>query len=86
MQELLIHRVEPIYPEDARKAKIKGVVALDVVIGTDGNVTEVRPHSGPDELTSAAVDAVKWWRFKPYVINGQPVEVKTTLAMDFRGN
>jgi protein TonB len=86
MQELLIHRVDPIYPEGARKAKIKGVVALDVVIGTDGNVTEVRPLSGPDELTSAAVDAVKWWRFKPYVINGQPVEVKTTLAMDFRGN
>jgi len=86
MQELLIHRVEPIYPEGARKAKIKGVVALDVAIGTDGNVIEVRPLSGPDELTSAAVDAVKWWRFKPYVINGQPVGVKTTLAMDFRGN
>ena len=86
MQELLIHRVEPIYPEGARKAKIKGVVALDVAIGTDGNVIEVRPTSGPDELTSAAVDAVKWWRFKPYVVNGQPVGVKTTLAMDFRGN
>jgi protein TonB len=86
MQELLIHRVEPIYPEGARKAKIKGVVALDVAIGTDGNVIEVRPISGPDELTSAAVDAVKWWRFKPYVINGRPVGVKTTLAMDFRGN
>jgi TonB family protein len=86
MQELLIHRVEPIYPEGARKAKIIGVVALDVAIGTDGNVIEVRPISGPDELTSAAVDAVKWWRFKPYLINGQPVGVKTTLAMDFRGN
>jgi TonB family protein len=86
MQELLIHRVEPIYPEGARKAKIKGVVALDVAIGADGNVIAVHPTSGPDELTSAAVDAVKWWRFQPYVINGQPVGVKTTLAMDFRGN
>lgn len=86
MQELLIHRVEPIYPEGARKAKIKGVVALDVAIGTDGNVIAVHPISGPDELASAAVDAVKWWRFKPYVINGQPVGVKTTLAMDFQGN
>jgi len=86
MQELLIHRVEPIYPEGARKAKIKGIVALDVAIGTDGNVIAVHPISGPDELTSAAVDAVKWWRFKPYVINGQPVGVKTTLAMEFRGN
>ena len=86
MQELLIHRVEPIYPEGARKSKTKGVVALDVAIGTDGNVTAVYPVSGPDELTSAAVDAVKWWRFKPYVVNGQPVGVKTTLAVDFRGN
>ena len=86
MQALLIHRVEPIYPEGARKANIKGVVALDVAIGTDGNVIDVRPLSGPDELTSAAVDAVKWWRFKPYLINGEPVGVKTTLAIDFRGN
>jgi len=86
MQGLLIHRVEPIYPEGARKAKIKGAVALNVAIGTDGNVIDVRPISGPDELTSAAVDAVKWWRFKPYVINGEPIAVKTTLAVDFRGN
>ena len=86
MQGLLIHRVEPIYPEGARKAKIKGAVALNVAIGTDGNVIDVRPISGPDELTSAAVDAVKWWRFKPYVVNGEPIAVKTTLAVDFRGN
>ncbi len=86
LQGLLIHKVEPIYPEGARKANINGVVALDVAIGTDGNVIDVRPVSGPDELTSAAVDAVKWWRFRPYAINGQPVTVKTTLAVDFRGN
>lgn len=86
MQGLLIHKVEPIYPEGARKANISGVVALDVAIGTNGSVIDVRPVSGPDELTSAAVDAVKWWRFKPYAINGQPVAVKTTLAVDFRGN
>ena len=86
MQGLLIHRVEPIYPEGARKAKIKGAVALNVAIGTDGNVIDVRPISAPHELTSAAVDAVKWWRFKPYVINGEPIAVKTTLAVDFRGN
>ncbi len=86
MQGLLIHRVEPIYPEGARKANIKGVVALNVAIGTDGNVIAVRPISGPDELTSAAVDAVKWWRFKPYVVNGAPIVVETTLAVDFRGN
>jgi TonB family protein len=86
MQGLLIHKVDAIYPEDARKANIKGVVTLNIAIGTDGNVLEVRPISGPDELTSAAVDAVKWWRFKPYLVNGQPAGVKTTLAVDFRGN
>lgn len=86
MQGLLIHRVDPLYPEGARKANIKGVVTLEVAIGTDGNVIDVRPVSGPDELTSAAVDAVKWWRFKPYMINGGPLGVKTTLAIDFPGN
>jgi len=86
VEGLLIHKVDPIYPEGARKANIKGVVALDVAIGTDGNVIDVRSLGGPDELAAAAVEAVKWWRFKPYLINGQPVRVKTTLAVDFRGN
>jgi TonB family protein len=86
MQGHVIHRIEPIYPEAARQANIQGVVALDVVVGPDGTVVDVRPISGPDELTSAAVDAVKWWRFRPYLLNGQPVRVKTRLAVDFRGN
>jgi protein TonB len=86
MQGHVIHKIEPIYPEAARQANIQGVVALDVVVGPDGTVVDVRPISGPDELTSAAVDAVKWWRFRPYLLNGQPVRVKTTLAVDFRGN
>jgi TonB family protein len=86
MQGHIIHKSEPIYPESARRANIQGVVALDVLIGADGTVVNVRAISGPDELTPAAVDAVKWWRFRPYVLNGQPVRVKTTLAVDFRGN
>jgi len=84
MEALVIHKVEPIYPEAARQANIQGVVVLDVVIAPDGTVADVRPISGPDELTSAAVDAVKWWRFQPYLANGQPAPVKTTLAVDFR--
>jgi TonB family protein len=86
MQGRLIHKIEPIYPEAARRAKIQGVVELDVLIGSDGNVVDVRAISGPDELTSAAVDAVKWWRFQPYLVKGQAAQVKTTLAVDFRGN
>jgi protein TonB len=86
MEKLATHKIQPMYPEAARRAKVQGVVILDAVIGSDGAVLEVRPISGPDELTPAAVDAVKWWRFQPYVVNGQAVQVKTTLAVDFRGN
>jgi TonB family protein len=86
MEGLVTHKVEPIYPEAARQANLQGVVVLAAVIGPDGTVVEVRPISGPDELTPAAVDAVKWWRFQPYLVNGQAVQVKTTLAVDFRRN
>jgi len=86
MERRLTHKIEPIYPEAARLANIQGVVVLDMTIGSDGTVLDVRPVSGPDELTTPAVDAVKWWRFQPYLINGRAVPVKTTLAVDFRGN
>jgi TonB family protein len=86
MQGLLTHKIDPIYPEAARLAKVQGVVVLDAVIGADGTVVDLRAISGPDELTSAALDAVKWWRFQPYLINGQAVQVKTRFAVDFRQN
>jgi TonB family protein len=86
MQGLLTHKIEPIYPEAARLAKVQGIVVLDAVIGADGTVIDLRAVSGPDELTPAALDAVKWWRFQPYLINGQAVQVKTRLAVDFRPN
>ena len=86
MEKLAIHKIDPIYPGAARQANIQGAVVLDLTIGTDGTVLDVHPISGPDELTRAAVDAVKWWRFEPYLVNGQAVPVKTTLAVDFGGN
>jgi TonB family protein len=86
MQKLLTHKIEPIYPEGARQANVQGIVILEAVIGTDGTVVDVHAVSGPDELTPAALDAVKWWRFEPYLVNGQPVQVKTRLAVDFRAN
>jgi TonB family protein len=86
MEGLVTHKVEPIYPEAARQANIQGIVVLDALIGPDGSVVDVRLISGPDELSPAAVDAVKWWRFQPYLVNGQAVQVKTRLAVDFRGN
>jgi TonB family protein len=86
MERLLIHKIEPIYPDAARQANLQGIVILDTVIGSDGTVVDVHAISGPDELTPAAVDAVKWWRFQPYQANGQAVEVETKLAVEFRGN
>jgi protein TonB len=86
MERLATHKIEPIYPEAARQANIQGAVVLNLIIGTDGTVLDVHPISGPEELTPAAVEAVKWWRFQPYLVNGQAVQVKTTLAVDFRGN
>ena len=86
MERLVTHKIQPIYPEGARQLNIQGVVVLEALIGPDGTVIDVRPISGPEELTAAAVDAVKWWRFQPYRTNGQAVEVETRLAVEFRGN
>jgi len=83
MEKLLTHRVEPEYPEAARAQKLEGIVVLRVVIGRDGTVVSLVPLSGPDVLTHAAMDALRWWRFQPYQINGQPVTVETELAVEF---
>ena len=86
MERLLTHKVDPIYPEAARRAKVQGVVVLDATIGPDGTVVDVHAIRGPDELAHAALDAVKWWRFQPYRANGQAMEVETSLAVEFRAN
>lgn len=84
MERLLIHKVEPVYPEAARKANLQGVVALDAVIASDGTVVNLHPVSGPDGLISAAMDAARWWRFRPYRVRGEPAAVETTLSVEFR--
>ena len=72
------------YPEAARQAKLESVVVLNIVVGRDGSVANMHPVSGPDVLTRAAMDALRWWRFEPYRINGEPVAVETTFAVEFR--
>jgi TonB family protein len=83
MQRLIIHKVEPIYPEGLRKANVHGVVVLAVLIGRDGTVVKLHPISGPEALDSTAIEAVRWWRFHPYRINGKAVDVETTLTVEF---
>jgi len=73
----------PIYPPDARKAGISGMVVLQAAIGADGLVKNIAVVSGPSALQQAAIDAVKTWRYRPYLLNGQAVEVKTTVNVIF---
>jgi periplasmic protein TonB len=82
-QGLLVHQVTPQYPSMAKQARVQGSVLLRAVIGKDGKVENVQPESGNPLLTSAAVNAVKQWRYKPYVLDGNPVEVETTVTVNF---
>jgi len=81
---LLIHRVQPIYPDSAKQSKIEGVVVVDAIIDECGHVVEVNPISGPTELIPAAITAVKQWEYRPYNSSGQPVAVETQLRINFR--
>jgi TonB family protein len=84
MEKLVTHRVDPDYPLEARQAKLQGVIELDVVVGRDGSVVDVRARNGPAVLAQAAMDAMRWWRFEPYRIDGKAVVVQTTVAVEFK--
>jgi periplasmic protein TonB len=79
----LIHDVPPQYPAEAGRERIEGAVVLMAVIGKDGSVRDVRVESGLPVLAQAAIDAVKQWRYKPYMINGEPVEVDSRITINF---
>ena len=81
---MLISEVTPVYPPDAIAAQIQGVVVLEAVIGFDGAVNEVRVISGHALLQQSAVDAVSQWRYKPTYLNEVPVEVVTTVTVNFK--
>lgn len=84
MGQRIIHRADPIYPSEALRQKIEGEVMLETFIAEDGTVKDVHAVSGPDLLRPAAVDAVKWWRFEPYEVNGHATPVHTLIEVDFR--
>lgn len=79
----LTDKVAPVYPDVAKLARVSGTVTLHVVVGTDGVVQRVEFISGPQLLLASAMDAVKQWRYKPTLLNGQPVEVDTTVVLVF---
>lgn len=79
----LLHKVEPEYPQEAKAAQLQGDVVLQGVISKEGDVAELRAVSGQPLLVKGAIDAVKQWRYKPYLLNGHPVEVETTIIVRF---
>jgi TonB family protein len=79
----LVERKDPVYPAEAKKRGIEGVVHLAVTIGKDGHVTGVKLINGPDPLIQAAIDAVKQWVYEPTLFNGIPVEIETVVDVGF---
>jgi protein TonB len=82
-QGLLVHQVKPNYPPLARQARIQGTVVLQALISKDGSIENLHLISGHPMLAPAAIDAVKQWKYKPYFLNGEPVEVETTINVNF---
>jgi TonB family protein len=79
----LIHQVSPVYPKKAKKQHIEGTVLLHATITKDGAIGKLEYVSGPPELMNSAMDAVKKWRYKPTMVNGEPVEVDTKISVVF---
>jgi protein TonB len=83
MQSVLVKRVNPEYPSEARKGRIQGTVVMHAIISKAGDIATLDLVSGDPMLTPAAIDAVKQWKYKPYLLNGKAVEVDTQIAVNF---
>jgi TonB family protein len=77
----ILSKVPPVYPPDAKKAHIQGTVVLDAVIGKSGDVESLKVVSGPQELQQSSLDAVRQWKYKPFLLNGDPIEVESTIKV-----
>jgi TonB family protein len=82
-QGLLLRKVAPVYPDEARRARVQGTVILQVIISKEGTIENLQVISADSMLVDAATDAVRQWRYRPYVLNGAPVEVVTTVEIRF---
>ena len=79
----LIHQVQPTYPPIARTAHIQGTVLLEAEISKEGNVVNLHVISGPPMLQASAIEAVKQWKYRPYLLSGEPVVVDTQITVIF---
>ncbi len=83
MSGYLVYKVIPAYPAIPREIRLSGTVVLQATIGKTGAIENLRVVSGPAMLQQAALNAVAQWRYRPYLLNGQPVEVETTINVEF---
>ncbi len=81
---LLVKQVQPVYPRAAMQMHIEGTVQLMANLSKNGNISEVKVLSGDTQLARAAVDAVKQWKYKPYLLNGEPVDIQTQITVNFK--
>ncbi len=79
----IVQRVQPQYPQIARMAGLQGAVRLRAIISKTGTIENLTVMGGPPMLIAAAVDAVKQWRYRPYLLNGEPIEVETEITVNF---
>ena len=79
---LLVSRV-PVLPDEVRQSGVSGVVRMQALINKSGYVSRLHVLEGPTELRHPALEAVTAWRYRPYLVDGQPVDVSTTISVDF---
>jgi len=83
VEGLLIHQVKPEYPRLALQTRTQGAVVLHAIIGRDGTIASLQVASGHPMLVPAAIDAVRQWRYRPYTLSGEPIEVETSITVNF---
>jgi periplasmic protein TonB len=83
-QGLIVKRVQPVYPAQARQMRLQGTVELQANISQSGSISSVKQLSGEQILGRAAIEAVRQWKYKPYYLNGEPVEVETQITVNFK--
>ncbi|MBW8869291.1 MAG: energy transducer TonB [Acidobacteriales bacterium] len=83
MEGNLITRIQPKYPVIARQIGLQGTVIVKAIISREGNIEKAVPVSGPPLLAPAAIQAVEQWKYRPYYLNGEPIEVETQITVNF---
>jgi protein TonB len=80
---MLIQKTTPVYPPIAKAARVSGTVVIQATISKQGTIENLKVISGPAMLQQSALDAVRTWRYRPYLLNNEPVEVETTINVIF---